>query len=186
MGQTSIISVGRTPMSFEGIIFTGAVGTTGAAVYGEARMSFTDSRYATRIRFEGRMWSTTTNGSRTDACIVLLRGPYSQQWGDRGDMTYAVLLVCVHRRFVENESEVDAAAVMVMRTASFTRCEFEGNTAKYAGAVRISDIGGAEFEDCHFLGNTARSVWLPSPLLPPAVLCSCSASVVTIHSSCWP
>ena len=40
MGQTSIMGVGRTPMNFEGIIFTGGQGTTGAAVYGEVSASF--------------------------------------------------------------------------------------------------------------------------------------------------
>merc|ERR1712226_177896 len=42
-----------------------------------------------------------------------------------------------------------------MRTAKFTRCHFRGNKAKYAAAVRVSDIGAADFEDCTFIGNEA-------------------------------
>jgi len=102
VGQTSIVGVGRTPMNFEGIHFTGGRGTTGAGIYGEAKM-----------RFKNCIWT-------------------------------------------DNESTVDGAAVMVMRTAEFEGCHFYDNKAKYAGAVRISDIGSASFKDCVFSRNRAH------------------------------
>ena len=40
---------------------------------------------------------------------------------------------------------------------TFKRCEFRDNTARFAGAVRINDIGSATFEDCMFFGNHGQN-----------------------------
>jgi hypothetical protein len=48
-----------------------------------------------------------------------------------------------------------AGAVMGGRNLHFKGCEFRNNAAKFAGALRINDIGDALIEDCLFIGNSA-------------------------------
>ena len=57
--------------------------------------------------------------------------------------------------FVENESSVHGGAIMGGRMLRVQGCEFRGNSAKFAGAVRINDIGSAQIEDSLFIGNSA-------------------------------
>lgn len=57
--------------------------------------------------------------------------------------------------FEDNEASVHGGAVMGGRKTFFKRCEFRNNQARFAGAVRINDIGTAELEDCFFIGNSA-------------------------------
>ena len=44
---------------------------------------------------------------------------------------------------------------MAGRQSLFKSCTFHGNSARFAGAVRVNDIGSATFEDCTFVGNRA-------------------------------
>ena len=57
--------------------------------------------------------------------------------------------------FSDNEATVHGGAVMGGRGLRFTGCEFRNNAAKFAGALRINDIGNAVVEDCLFIGNSA-------------------------------
>ena len=101
MEQGPILNAGRTPIVLVGFNFVNGRGSSGAALYGEARMELRDCR------------------------------------------------------FEDNESKIDGN-VMVSRDGAFANCTFVRNRAKFAAAVRVSDIGSAAFEDCTFVGNVAE------------------------------
>eukprot|EP00041_Stephanoeca_diplocostata_P018635 m.391502 g.391502 ORF g.391502 m.391502 type:complete len:347 (+) comp21074_c0_seq24:159-1199(+) len=69
-------------------------------------------------------------------------------YGERG-------LAFNHCVFAGNEASVHGGAVMGGRLLEFYDCEFLDNSAKFAGAVRVNDIGSAIIEDCQFFGNYA-------------------------------
>lgn len=80
-----------------------------------------------------------TNGKGTSGGAV---------YGERG-------MIFENCLFSDNEATVHGGAVMGGRGLRFTGCEFRNNAAKFAGALRINDIGNAVVEDSLFIGNTA-------------------------------
>lgn len=91
----------------------------------------------TRVTFTGIIFA---NGKGTSGGAV---------YGERG-LTFNN---CV---FDSNEATVHGGAVMGGHLIEFYSCDFIDNSAKFAGAVRINDIGGAIIKDCLFLGNKAE------------------------------
>eukprot|EP00040_Diaphanoeca_grandis_P030003 m.176687 g.176687 ORF g.176687 m.176687 type:complete len:332 (-) comp31853_c0_seq2:53-1048(-) len=92
----------------------------------------------THITFQGIVF---TNGQGTSGGAA---------YGERG-------LKFVNCLFEGNTASVHGGAVMGGRLMEFYKCDFVGNSAKFAGALRINDIGSAVIEDCVFFGNTAEN-----------------------------
>jgi len=91
----------------------------------------------TKVEFEGIVF---TNGNGASGGAV---------YGER-DMKFTD---CI---FKDNEASVHGGAVMGGRNLEFNKCEFRDNKARFAGAVRVNDLGKAQINDCLFIGNKAE------------------------------
>lgn len=108
------------------------------------------------VTFDGFGQSQIFNSARTP---IKFRGfTFANGYGGSGCGVYGEARMDFEScHFVDNEATADAAAVMVSREGHFIDCTFVGNSAKWGGAVRISDIGHASFDRCKFIRNSASS-----------------------------
>ena len=85
--------------------------------------------------------------------VAFVRGKGNSGAGAYGerDMTF------IDCEFSDNSADIHGGAVMAGKLATFTNVVFRDNSAKFAGAVRISDLGSGKFTNCTFIGNYAEN-----------------------------
>eukprot|EP00041_Stephanoeca_diplocostata_P010181 m.161868 g.161868 ORF g.161868 m.161868 type:complete len:349 (+) comp18059_c0_seq1:305-1351(+) len=132
LDQTQIFNTGRTPMTFVGLHFDKAHGTSGGAVYGEARMEFHNCTF-------------TNNVADIDGGAVMVSRD-------------ALFENC---QFSGNKAKYGGAVrVSDIGSATFSACNFEFNSATEKGGALVTQIENPEkhavtISDSLFCFNTA-------------------------------
>eukprot|EP00040_Diaphanoeca_grandis_P031820 m.191233 g.191233 ORF g.191233 m.191233 type:complete len:341 (-) comp32422_c0_seq3:843-1865(-) len=111
-GQTQILNSGRTPIKITGFTFTNAFGSSGAAVYGEAKLEFIGCNFH-------------DNEASGDAAAVMV-----SREGHFSDCT-----------FTNNKAKWGGAVrISDIGWGSFTRCWFMNNQAISKGGAIVTQI----------------------------------------------